>query len=549
MKNYKILFLLVILSANILWAQTEINFPKLRLYPSSMTQTEPVMAVNPLDNSILFASAVTLNVGGGFSSEGVYASTDSGINWWGTDTCKGSLIFNHGGDPGVVITESGRFIISHIGLIFPGTYTHYSDDMGLTWSSAVTVTDHQTSDKGTIDLDISNQSSYKGRVYLAWVDLQTNPSAVFTSFSTDEGVSWTNPKVVNPSPPQRCVGGSIATANNGIVYTTWSGITLVSPFIEDYAGLSISTDGGVSWNAQQNIFNMNGISGTLATKGNIKVNGLPQIVVDNSGGLRDGWVYIVTTEKNISPAGSDPDILLHRSTDGGQTWSQGIRVNQDALNNGKIQYFPSIQVDNQGGIDILFHDDRNTTSDSTDLFLARSLDGGNTWKEFFLANSRFKPKPIVGGASSYQGDHISLLAVDNKLYALWMADYSGIYQVWASIFDMNVLSTDEPNNPVVTQFTLLQNYPNPFNPTTKIKYQIPLGFAASPFSKGGIKGGFVTLKVYDVLGNEVATLVNEEKPAGEYEVEFDGRELTSGIYFYKLQAGSFVETKKMILLK
>lgn len=92
---------------------------------------------------------------------------------------------------------------------------------------------------------------------------------------------------------------------------------------------------------------------------------------------------------------------------------------------------------------------------------------------------------------------------------------------------------------------LSQNYPNPYNPVTKIKYQIPLGFAASPFSKGG----FVTLKVYDLLGREVATIVNEEKPAGEYEVEFNGTNLPSGIYFYQLKAGQFSETRKMNLLK
>ena len=87
-----------------------------------------------------------------------------------------------------------------------------------------------------------------------------------------------------------------------------------------------------------------------------------------------------------------------------------------------------------------------------------------------------------------------------------------------------------------TEYILYQNFPNPFNPTTTIKYQIP-------------EMSFVSLKVYDVLGNEIVTLINEEKPIGSYEVEFDGRGLSSGIYFYKLQAGSFVETKKMILLK
>ena len=99
---------------------------------------------------------------------------------------------------------------------------------------------------------------------------------------------------------------------------------------------------------------------------------------------------------------------------------------------------------------------------------------------------------------------------------------------------------------VPTCYYLYQNYPNPFNPSTKIKFTIPQ--SASPLH-GAARGGLVTLKVYDILGNEVATLVNEEKPAGEYEVEFNGSNLPSGIYFYKLQAGNLVETKKMILLK
>ncbi len=85
-------------------------------------------------------------------------------------------------------------------------------------------------------------------------------------------------------------------------------------------------------------------------------------------------------------------------------------------------------------------------------------------------------------------------------------------------------------------YSLSQNYPNPFNPTTTINYQIP-----------GIN--FVTIKVYDVLGNEVVILINEEKDVGNYEVEFDGKDLPSGVYFYTLKAGSFVETKKMVLMK
>ena len=89
---------------------------------------------------------------------------------------------------------------------------------------------------------------------------------------------------------------------------------------------------------------------------------------------------------------------------------------------------------------------------------------------------------------------------------------------------------------VISEFELSQNYTNPFNPSTSIQYAVS-------------SRQFVSLKVYDVLGNEIATLVNEEKPAGSYEVEFKGTGLPSGIYFYQLKANSYIETKKMVLLK
>ncbi|HVO72607.1 MAG TPA: T9SS type A sorting domain-containing protein, partial [Ignavibacteriaceae bacterium] len=85
-------------------------------------------------------------------------------------------------------------------------------------------------------------------------------------------------------------------------------------------------------------------------------------------------------------------------------------------------------------------------------------------------------------------------------------------------------------------FLLNQNFPNPFNPSTKINYSVP-------------HTTFITLKIFDILGREVAALINEEKPAGSYEIEFDGANLSSGVYFYQLQAGDFVETKKMVLLR
>jgi Secretion system C-terminal sorting domain len=111
--------------------------------------------------------------------------------------------------------------------------------------------------------------------------------------------------------------------------------------------------------------------------------------------------------------------------------------------------------------------------------------------------------------------------------------------------DTTVVSVDDETPNLPTEFSLSQNYPNPFNPTTKIKFTIPQSIILSD-AKNLI---YVQLKVYDILGNEIATLVNEEKSPGVYEVEFDGTGLPSGIYSYQLHAGSFVQTKKMILLK
>jgi hypothetical protein len=113
-------------------------------------------------------------------------------------------------------------------------------------------------------------------------------------------------------------------------------------------------------------------------------------------------------------------------------------------------------------------------------------------------------------------------------YRLKQVDYDG------TVTYSDAIEVDYSIIPDV--FSLSQNYPNPFNPVTNIKYQLP-------------ELSFVTLKVYDVLGEEVATSVNEGKPAGNYEVVFNRIKLSSGIYYYKLQSNNFIETKKMVLMK
>ncbi|MFC2084961.1 T9SS type A sorting domain-containing protein, partial [Bacteroidota bacterium] len=103
-------------------------------------------------------------------------------------------------------------------------------------------------------------------------------------------------------------------------------------------------------------------------------------------------------------------------------------------------------------------------------------------------------------------------------------------------YGSQIITNVNGNNLIIEKFVLVGAYPNPFNPSTTISYSIP-------------KQSFVQLRVFDVIGREVKTLVNKEQPPGNYEVEFSEDHLASGTYFYRLQAGDYIETKKMILLR
>jgi len=160
---------------------------------------------------------------------------------------------------------------------------------------------------------------------------------------------------------------------------------------------------------------------------------------------------------------------------------------------------------------------------STGLY--RSSNSGQNW---YLYNNSFSPSKNVIGVSKDPGSSDTIIvSTEDAVYKVFRDQLTGVNQG-------NLL--------IPSSFKLSQNYPNPFNPNTVINYELPQQSGGNYFYN-------VKMTVYNILGNEVATLLNKKQNAGRYSVEFDGSEFASGNYFYRIEAGDFFEVKKMILLK
>jgi len=274
-----------------------------------------------------------------------------------------------------------------------------------------------------------------------------------------------------------------------------------------------STNGGMTWQIQQ--------SGTTAT--------LREIFFFD---INIGWCV-----------GYNGTIL--QTLDGGTTWTQ--------QNSGTTSHLFGVQFADEtngwvvGDRGIILKTANGGVPVELTSFIAESLSGRiqlkwSTATEInnvgFEVERCFKNSEwiiigfVEGKGSTTEIQHYifidDLFSVNSEIvyYRLKQIDYDGQFQ-----YSFEIEISIPP-----AAFNLEQNYPNPFNPTTTINYQI------SELS-------FVTLKIYDALGNELVTLISEEKPAGNYEIEFNAANIPSGIYFYTLTAGNFIQTKKLVLLK
>lgn len=285
----------------------------------------------------------------------------------------------------------------------------------------------------------------------------------------------------------------------------------------------LTTDGGITW-----VKKVTGVTGVSSAQNSLMLvdqtffgfglkNGSARVRMTNDAGntwstksinLNGSYTSGFTFKENkfiglSSTSSSMPYIA--RTTDGGNTFSQ-IDIGTGLTGNTIIKWIP--------GTDVVYILGANGA-------VKRSTNNGLNWTSMSTAG--------VTGLT-----HFDFNNINNIICGYAVSSNGSVIKLVDSVLVLTGFIGNETGLP--SEFNLSQNYPNPFNPTTTINYSLP-------------KNSFVKLAVSDILGREVATLVNENKTSGKYEVVFDASKLTSGIYYYSLKTNEFSKTKQMVLIK
>ena len=402
--------------------------PNVRPFPHTATQSE-IDATNMKGNgSVMFASWNSF--GPSFFGTGFCFSNNGGTSWTGNF----QMYTPNSGDPGAIVWPTGSTWPGRLGLSSIQGFGH-SDNNGTSWTFDQNFPGVSSFDKNFSAVDDVTGSPFFGRAYTVWTEFAgANVNRIVGSFSTNGGATWTTLAPVSPVPAagHHCQGCDIEVGPGGVVYVIWAHCTTNGQnSTEDNLGFAKSTDGGVTWTVtNNNVVDINGIRAANLFNG-IRASGFPRTAIDMTGGSRNGWLYVALSEKTIAPATDVSDITICVSSNGGTSWTH-TRVNQDTPGSGRYNYCPGICVSPDGGVNITYYDQRNTTGVVTEFWMSRSLNGGATWTDVAVSDHSFTPSPIPGLAGGYQGDYTGCTSSSGsgKIFPFWADNSSGIYQAW-----------------------------------------------------------------------------------------------------------------------
>jgi hypothetical protein len=400
----------------------------------SGSQSENSGFVNPVASTTVLNSNNSLNPG--FQGADYLISTNSGTTWGGSTNAAGGA---NSGDPAVGISSDGsRWYVNYINNASYGQSVAVSTNQGSTWTAYVAAVSTGMCDKNHFWIDVAAGSPYLNNLYVAYSNLGGAPNVNRIEFvrSTNGGLNWSGKLNISAGAGQ---GGSheqgvnIQTGPNGEVYVVWS-IYESWPSVETSIGFAKSTNGGANFSASSRIItNTKGIRGYI--KG-IRCNSFPSSACDISNSAYRGHLYVVWANMGVPGVntGSDVDIYMIKSTNGGTNWGTPVKVIKDCTTgDGKVAWQPWITCDPvTGNLSCVFYDDRSSASGLVETWCANSSNGGATWNNFKVSDVAFTPAPIPGLASGYMGDYLGITARNGNVYPFWCDNRGGYWRTYTS---------------------------------------------------------------------------------------------------------------------
>jgi hypothetical protein len=384
--------------------------------PSTADQDETPLRVDPNDRLHLVSGAND-DRSGPYNCA-FYATLDGGLTW-------SELFFpdpggfGNAGDPAVAIGPANETYFEALANANTSAiYVGRSDDGGLTvpssnWIKAVKQINGVFHDKPAMVADTGNDP-LSGAVYVTWTRFGTG-TPIYMTASFDQGATWSTPTQVSDGNSTQ--GSCPAVGPNGELDVAWF------DFNSNSIKFDTSPDGGVTWGTDVKIANVNYVGSV--PHDSFRCNSFPSLDVDTSGGPYNGRIYCCWATDN----GTDPDVMISSSSDGGATWSPPIPASDVTTNS---QFFPALDVDANGNVNVGFYDRRD---DALDLkiryYVSRSSDGGATFQPNIKASDDFF-NPNKNPQGFFLGDYTGFAASDRSLHGVWTDERNGDNDVYTA---------------------------------------------------------------------------------------------------------------------
>jgi hypothetical protein len=518
-KNYTKFLFLFLLQICFIWQTTIAQNIEIS---NTGTPVEPSIMMDPNNPNILVA---------GSNLNHYYRSIDSGENW-----TEHTLSSSYGvwGDPVIDVDTFGNFYFFHLSNPPSGEWIdrivcQKSTDNGLTWSDGTYtgLNGSKDQDKQWSVIDRGNNN-----IYLVWTQFDdygsANPldiSIVLFSKSLDGGSTWSTPLRISQfsgscleADGTSTIGVVPAVGPNGEIYVSWTGPNgLVFNKSLDYGETWLDEEITIHTLPDGNILNIPGIRRAYV---------MPALKCDLSGGENNGVIYVNWTDQ--LNGSDDLDVWLSKSIDRGNTWSSPTKVNNDRSNS--EQFFPWMDIDQtNGNLHFIFYDRRNYSDQLTDVYLAHSLDGGETFLNRKISESPFYPTSNI-----FFGDYINITVHNNIVRPIWTRLHEGNLSIWTDI------TSFDPTLSLKDYFIQnIKQYPNPVsNNLSYVSFKLH-------------KESNVRLEIFNSNGKLTHTIIdNDSMQYGKHIIPINLNELNiqSGIYFNKLTINGVSKTLKVIFV-